>query len=239
MRKFVLTLFFPVLLFAAAEIKIGMTEKELLEIKGRPEGRMAAGSRAIYTWPGEKITCENGFVKTIEKLVEIKEETSASNKMQIVADDPKIWSFEFTDITLSWVQKPSSVEKSSIVVPQIQYCIRNNGNVPLKYLKLKFIFKQEENKIFDEVVEYAIGGGDTPLETGVTSRSYFTSVSVGFTPRRIPFLNLPDSSSLNYDTYSITKTKFSVTVYALSDSGLEFKRFGTFLFETSKMQWKP
>jgi len=49
----------------AAEIKVGMTEAELLEAKGQPQSRASIGPKSIYRWPDMEAVVEDKAVSRI------------------------------------------------------------------------------------------------------------------------------------------------------------------------------
>lgn len=83
MKKIILLflVFFTVSLFA--EVKIGMSEEDLLKEKEKPDGKTAIGSKAIYRWPDMEVRVEDGKITKITPRDIKKEEESEERRTQI------------------------------------------------------------------------------------------------------------------------------------------------------------
>jgi hypothetical protein len=86
MRK---NIFLVITLFSAnlfAEVSVGMSEEDLLKEKGKPEGKTAFGSKAIYRWSDMEVRVEDGKVGRITVRDTEKEKESEERRIKIAED---------------------------------------------------------------------------------------------------------------------------------------------------------
>lgn len=209
-----------------------MVESAVVEAKGKPQSSLAAGDRKILTWPDLRVVLRKGVVVEASKLtpktnddVDIKEAGPAIN-----ADDPEKWTFDLTEVDFRWYRSRGVSGEPGLLSPQVSFTVRNRSSSPIAYLKLKFVFLKDENRIFDEAIQYAIGTSDTPLEKDFISKRYFVRTSIGYVPQKVPFGGPFDADTLRgYNADEIqSSASFRVVVYAMQSTGGTFEKFGEF-----------
>lgn len=246
MKRIFAFFLFPIALIG--EIQVGTSEADLLKEKGKPASLVQAGSNKIYSYNEENnYRVKNGIVTDLIKNHAYfrKDEAtgySQSDLPSIVAESPEKWGFEFKDISFVWEKTIKPDEDKVYASPRIKYSIKNISTETIDRLVLKFvIYESDQAKIFDEITEYVIGASDAPLEPGVTSRSQFSSGSIGFLINKVPFYTYGSNLQYNprtlsgYDTAPFSRQKFRVIVYARGSKG-DFSKFSEFVFSSRSFE---
>lgn len=84
--KFFLFLVLSGIATVAAEVSVGMTETDLIQLKGAPESKSSFRDKAIYRWPDMEVSLEGGRVAKFQLRDREKEEANANDRTRLAEE---------------------------------------------------------------------------------------------------------------------------------------------------------
>lgn len=228
MKRFILLFILPALL-SASEVKVGMTETELVELRGKSDAKMSGGTATIYRWGSEEVFVKDGKVSKVRILTRPTVDTPQPTP-KIDPITPAILplegvklGIEFHGVDFDWKAESGSQDENVVLSPQIKFHIKNIRAEPIKSLEVKFVFMEDknENKIWDEVTETLVYQFGTPLASGVGSKTKFAECSMGY---RFIKAGYADNSRI------FKEARLPVFCYVRTETETEWVLFSKFVF---------
>ncbi len=213
----------------AREVSVGMSEAEIITLKGKPTNVLSGGSKKILSWSDVQIIFRDGKATEISARIPVSSTTPSNESVEYpankieAADNNIPWGFEFVDVAFRWHQGTGS-GNGPVLAPEVSFAVKNIRSLPIKHLQTKFVYYEEGNKLYDEAENYVVTASDTPIEGGFTSKRIFSVTSIGFSPRKWGW------GMDGYNTTGISARRMRVIVYTKTSNAEEWMKYGGFVF---------